>query len=204
MNNKRLRIFRPLYGFMAALSFATPACAQEHSQPTELKSQKTESMNTAKAVFASGCFWGTEYYFKRQEGVLETTVGYIGGNVDRPTYKQVCTGTTGHYEATMIEYDPLKVDYETLARLFFETHDPNQQDGQGPDIGPQYRSAIFYSNESEKAIAEKLIGLLKAKGNSVATAVLPTAQFWPAEDYHQDYYDTKGGRPYCHKYTPRF
>ncbi len=190
--------------FVALLAFTAPACAQQSPKAAEDLTLKNESMNTAQAVYATGCFWGTEYYFKRQEGVLSTTVGYIGGEVPNPSYKQVCTGTTGHYEATLVEYDPSKVDYETLARLFFETHDPNQQDGQGPDIGPQYRSAIFYSNDAEKATAEKLIGLLRAKGNDVATVLLPTSKFWAAEDYHQDYYDTKGGRPYCHKYTPRF
>ncbi len=159
---------------------------------------------TKRAVFASGCFWGTEYYMKRIDGVISTTVGYTGGSVENPTYKEVCTGRTGHYEAIEIQYDPSKVDYETLARTFFETHDPTQANGQGPDIGSQYRSAIFYSSNDEKAIAEMLIALLEAKGISVATAVLESAKFWPAENYHQDYYDIKGGTPYCHKYTKRF
>ncbi|MBI1316958.1 peptide-methionine (S)-S-oxide reductase MsrA [bacterium] len=186
--------------------FSLASCAQSHPAPEPISTlnSNTVSEQRATAVFASGCFWGTEYYFKRQPGVVSTTVGYIGGQVDHPTYKQVCTGTTGHYEATLVEYDPTQVDYETLARLFFETHDPNQQNGQGPDIGPQYRSAIFYTNDAEKATAEKLIRLLRAKGNAVATVLLPSSRFWPAEDYHQDYYDEKGGRPYCHKYTPRF
>jgi peptide methionine sulfoxide reductase msrA/msrB len=159
---------------------------------------------TKKAVFASGCFWGTEYYMKRIDGVISTTVGYTGGSVENPTYKEVCTGRTGHYEAIEIVYDPSKVNYETLARTFFETHDPTQMNGQGPDIGSQYRSAIFYSSNEEKQISEQLIALLEAKGNRIATVVLELDVFWSAEEYHQDYYDIKGGTPYCHKYTKRF
>jgi len=169
---------------------------------------KSKEMNdTAEihyAVFASGCFWGTEYYMKRIEGVVSTTVGYTGGEVKNPSYREVCTGRTGHYEATRVGYDPKQTDFETLARMFFETHDPTQANGQGPDIGPQYRSAIFYANDEERKTAEKLIGLLEEKGYRIATAVLPVQTFYDAEGYHQDYYDQKGGRPYCHKYTERF
>jgi methionine-S-sulfoxide reductase len=131
-------------------------------------------------------------------------VGYTGGHVENPSYREVCTGTTGHYEAIEIVYDPSKITYEALAILFFETHDPTQSNGQGPDIGPQYRSAIFYQNQTEKETAEKLIHILEGKGYDIATAVLPSATFYVAEDYHQDYYDNKGGTPYCHKYTKRF
>lgn len=160
--------------------------------------------NTTSAVFASGCFWGTEYYLKRAKGVLSTTVGYTGGHVDKPTYRQVCTGTTGHFEAILVEYDPAVISYEELTKLFFETHDPTQADGQGPDIGSQYRSAIFYASEEEKATAEKLIRILREKGYDVQTFLLPRATFWEAEDYHQDYYDEKGGTPYCHAYKAKF
>lgn len=183
--------------------FSLTACGQSTNTTSTPKNPMNNS-NTQSAIFASGCFWGTEYYMKRIEGVVATTVGYTGGAVENPSYKQVCTGTTGHYEAVKVEYDPAQTDYETLARMFFETHDPTQTNGQGPDIGPQYRSAIFYSNQEEKAIAEKLIALLEEKGLRIATAVLPAAVFYDAEDYHQDYYDEKGGRPYCHKYRPLF
>lgn len=162
------------------------------------------SEETAVAIYASGCFWGTEYYMKRQEGVISTTVGYTGGHVDNPTYREVCSKTTGHYEAVKVEYDPSKVTYEELTRLFFETHDPTQANGQGPDIGPQYRSAIFVANESEREIAENLIGILEAKGLDIATEVKDAATFWDAEGYHQDYYDNKGGTPYCHGYRKLF
>lgn len=156
------------------------------------------------AIFASGCFWGTEYYFKRAKGVLETSVGYIGGEKENPTYREVCSGGTGHAEATLVHYDPDVISYEALARLFFETHDPTQKDGQGPDIGHQYRSAVFYNTEAEKEIIEKLIAELEAKSYGIATEVVPATKFWMAEDYHQDYYDMKGGTPYCHAYTKRF
>lgn len=174
------------------------SCAQ--NQTKEYKPME----NTATAIYASGCFWGTEYYMKRAKGVLATTVGYTGGHVDHPSYKQVCTGTTGHFEAILVEYNPAEISYEELTKLFFETHDPTQANGQGPDIGPQYRSALFYQSEEEKATAEALIATLKSKGYDVVTFVLPRATFWAAEDYHQDYYDNKGGTPYCHAYKKKF
>jgi len=156
------------------------------------------------AVFASGCFWGTEYYLQKEKGVIVTTVGYTGGNISNPDYKQVCTGTTGHYEAVEVVFNPSVISYEQLTKIFFETHDPTQKDGQGPDIGPQYRSAIFYRNEQQKQIALELINILERKGLKIATTVLPTSTFWPAENYHQDYYLNNGKRPYCHSYTKRF
>jgi len=157
-----------------------------------------------KAIFASGCFWGTEYQLQKLDGVISTSVGYIGGFVPNPTYKQVCTGTTGHAEAVEVVYDQKKVSYETLARLFFETHDPTQVDRQGPDIGTQYRSEIFYLSEDQKTTAEKLIGLLEKKGLDVATELTPASEFYSGEDYHQDYYIKSGGTPYCHSYKKRF
>jgi len=159
---------------------------------------------TARAIFASGCFWGTEYHLSKVDGVISTTVGYIGGHKENPTYKEVCEGTTGHAEATEVIYDPAKVSYEELARLFFETHDPTQLNRQGPDIGLQYRSGIFYLDDEQKAVADKLIGLLKNKGYDVVTEVTEATTFWEAEDYHQDYYDHKGTLPYCHVYEKKF
>ena len=159
---------------------------------------------TEKAIFASGCFWGTEYHLSKVDGVISTTVGYTGGKMDEPTYEEVCTGKTGHAEATEVIYDPSKVSYEKLAKLFFETHDPSQIDRQGPDVGTQYRSGIFYLNPDQKEIAEKLIAALKGKGLDVATEVTMATTFWNAENYHQDYYDHKGTTPYCHIYTKRF
>lgn len=163
---------------------------------------KTESHDTA--LFASGCFWGTEYYLKKAAGVIATQVGYTGGTVQNPSYKQVCTGTTGHYECVQVVFDPNIINYEELTKLFFETHNPEQTNGQGPDIGPQYRSAIFYANDSQKQTAQQLITILTQKGLKVATELKPATHFWPAEDYHQDYYAKTGGSPYCHIYRKLF
>lgn len=160
--------------------------------------------NNMTAYFASGCFWGTEYFFKKASGVKETTVGFMGGHINNPTYEQVCQKNTGHLETTEVVFDPSATNYEEMVKLFFETHDFTQTNGQGPDIGPQYMSCIFYSNAIEKAIAERYINLLTAKGYKVATMLRPASTFWPAENYHQDYYEHKGGTPYCHKYTKIF
>lgn len=156
------------------------------------------------AIFASGCFWGTEYFFEQAEGVISTQVGYIGGHKDNPTYREVCNHTTGHAEAVRVTFDPTKTDYETLTKLFFETHDPTQVNRQGPDIGDQYRTEIFYLNEEQQVIAEKLKQQLIDGGLKVATKVTKATTFWEGEDYHEHYYSNKGGTPYCHAYTKRF
>jgi peptide methionine sulfoxide reductase msrA/msrB len=159
---------------------------------------------TATAVFASGCFWGTQFYLQQAKGVLSTTVGFTGGRTASPTYEQVCSGTTGHAEAVQVIYDPALISYEELAKLFFETHDFTQVNRQGPDIGEQYRSEIFYGDEAQKQAAEKLIGILTAKGFKVATRLTPASEFWQAEDYHQLYYQKNGHQPYCHVYRKIF
>jgi len=164
---------------------------------------KTEA-KTEKAIFAGGCFWGVEYHFSKVNGVISATSGYTGGTTDNPSYKEVCTGKTGHAEAIEVEFDPSVVRYETLAKLFFEIHDPTQVNRQGPDIGTQYRSAIYYSNEEQKKVGEKLITQLKAKGYRVVTTVEKAKKFWQAENYHQDYYEKNGHKPYCHIYQKRF
>ncbi len=186
--------------------FALGLTACETSPATPVASTLNSQMDndTAVAVFASGCFWGTEYFMKRIEGVLSTSVGYTGGHVENPTYREVCAKNTGHYEAVKVEYDPNIVSYETLARWFFETHDPTQENGQGPDIGPQYRSAIFVQNEEQREVANELISILENQGLDIATEVKDGATFWPAELYHQDYYDLRGGTPYCHGYKKLF
>ena len=157
-----------------------------------------------KAVFAGGCFWGVEYYMQQLDGVKSVVSGYTGGRSENPSYEDVLYRHTGHYEAVEITFDPTEVDFETIAKRFFEIHDPTQKNGQGPDIGKQYRSAVFYQDEEQKIIAEKLIDLLEKKGLKVATRVLKAKNFYEAEDYHQDYYTRKGSLPYCHGYTKRF
>ena len=147
---------------------------------------------------------GVEYYLQKAPGVISVTSGFTGGHVKNPSYKEVCTGTTGHAEAVRIIYDPDKTSYEKLLKLFLEIHDPTQVGGQGPDIGDQYRSEIFYLNDEQKQIAEKDIAILKVKGFKVATAVTKASEFYQAEDYHQDYYFRNGKLPYCHVYTKRF
>lgn len=167
--------------------------------------QDTQQQPTsARAIFAGGCFWGVEYFFREAAGVLQTRVGYTGGKTQHPTYQQVCSGTTGHAEAIEVVYDPSRTNFEALARLFFETHDPTQVNRQGPDIGQQYRSAIFYVDDGQKAVSQRLIQELKQKGFNVATQLVKASTFWPAEEYHQDYYSKKNGRPYCHVYQKRF
>jgi peptide methionine sulfoxide reductase msrA/msrB len=158
----------------------------------------------ASAYFAGGCFWGTEYYFQQAEGVITTSVGYMGGSNDDPTYREVCDGGTGHAEAVEVVFDPSKTNFEQLARLFFEIHDPTQVDRQGPDVGDQYRSAVFYANDEQKRTSKSLIQLLKDKGYDVATELVKAESFWVAEDYHQDYYQKTGKTPYCHSYQKRF
>ncbi len=179
----------------------TRHCVNSISMIFEEDAVKT---STAKAIFAGGCFWGVEYYFQHAKGVISTSVGYTGGFKKNPTYKEVCSHTTGHIEAMEVTYDPSQTSYEELAKLFFEIHDPTQSNGQGNDIGPQYLSVIFYLDDNQKSISEKLISQLQLKGYKVATQLKKASKFWPAEDYHQQYYEKEGGVPYCHKRVSRF
>lgn len=156
------------------------------------------------AIFAGGCFWGVEHLMKNTDGVVSVECGFTGGHKPDPTYREVCSGTTGHAEAVRIVFDAEKVSYETLAKRFFEIHDPEQRGGQGPDLGEQYRSEIFYLSGEQKETAEKLVRILVSKGYDVATGITPASEFWPAEDYHQHYYETAGKEPYCHMYVKRF
>lgn len=163
-----------------------------------------EVQDTEEAIFACGCFWGVEYYFKRLPGVLKTQVGYCGGELDEPTYEEVCDGKTGHVEAIRVIYDPSRVSYEQIAMLFFEIHDFTQHNGQGPDIGPQYLSVAFYYDAQQQEIQKNLIDELQRNGYVVATTQKPVSVFWPAENYHQDYYEKTGKQPYCHRYVAKF
>ncbi len=163
-----------------------------------------ETDKIQKAYFAGGCFWGMEYYFQNEEGVIATRVGYMGGEAKNPSYEEVSGGKTGHAETLEITFDTQKTDFETLAKLFFEIHDPGQKNRQGPDVGKQYRSAIFYTNDKQKKTAESLIKILKEKGHKVKTELKKAGQFYEAEEYHQKYYEKNGGEPYCHVRIKKF
>jgi peptide-methionine (S)-S-oxide reductase len=154
----------------------------------------------AKATFAGGCFWCTEAVYEQMKGVKSATSGYIGGSVANPTYKDVCTGLTGHAEAVEIEYDPTVVPYEKLLEVFFATHDPTTLNRQGVDVGTQYRSGVFYHDDEQKRIAEEVIKRLdaaKVYRRKIVTEVTEASTFYPAEDYHQEYFANNPRQPYC-------
>jgi len=159
-----------------------------------------ERTNIKLATFGSGCFWCTQAIFKRLVGVEEVVSGYSGGLVENPTYEQVCTGNTGHAESIQIAYDPAKASYDELLEVFWKTHDPTTKDRQGYDVGPQYRSVIFYHSAEQKKLAESYRTKLDAEGiwdRPIVTEIEPFAKFWPAESYHQDYYDNNPAKSYC-------
>ncbi len=162
------------------------------------------SINNSFAYFAAGCFWGVEYYFKKQKGVKKVKSGYMGGHTTNPSYESICTGLTGHLELVKVQYDKNEISYETLTKLFFEIHDFTQTNGQGPDIGSQYLSAIFYDNSEEKNTALKLIDTLEGLDYQVATCLYELDSFYEAEAYHQDYYNRHQTMPYCHTYKKIF
>jgi len=147
-----------------------------------------KKQNLKQAFFAGGCFWRVEHMFKHKHGVISTSSGYMGGSLDNPTYKDVCHKDTGHMETVKLMYDPLEISYEELAKFFFEMHDPTQVNGQGLDFGSQYASAVFYEDEKEKTIINKLITILQDKGHKIVTKLIRAEKFWKAEDYHQNYY----------------
>lgn len=151
-----------------------------------------------KAVFAAGCFWGVQFYFDQVPGVTKTTVGYSGGHTKNPSYEEVCTHTTGHAEVVLLEFEPEKVSYETLLKQFFRMHDPTQLNRQGPDVGDSYRSAIFYFDDKQKTIAEKLKKEAQTNfNNPIVTEITPAGPFYEAEAYHQKFTE-RTGRGMCH------
>lgn len=170
----------------------------------DFQKKKDTAPTFKKAYFAGGCFWGVEYYLEKIDGVKEVTSGFMGGRVENPTYYDVVGKDTGHLETVEVLYDPSRVSYETLAKTFFEIHDPTQTDGQGPDIGSQYLSAIFVNSKEERETIARLIKVLEKKGLKVATKTMPSTAFYKAEAHHQNYYERKGSKPYCHRRVKRF
>ncbi|HKX13113.1 MAG TPA: peptide-methionine (S)-S-oxide reductase MsrA [bacterium] len=157
-------------------------------------------MSTQKAIFAAGCFWGVEEAFRSLPGVLDSVVGYTGGKTEDPTYKEVCTDRTGHAEAVLVEYDPEKISYDRLLEVFWANHDPTTKDRQGPDIGSQYRSAIYFFSPEQQQAAQASKQAMEASGKfrrPIVTEITPAATFYRAEDYHQRYLE-KRGLSHCH------
>jgi peptide-methionine (S)-S-oxide reductase len=171
---------------------------QTTTSPSAMTSQSNQ--NLALATFGSGCFWCTEAVFLNVEGVEKVVSGYTGGKVKNPTYKEVCSGLTGHAEVIQVTYDPAKISYVELLEIFWGTHDPTTLNKQGADEGTQYRSVIFYHSDEQKTIAEEYKKKLDASGafdNPVVTEITAASTFYPAEDYHQNYYNLNGSAPYC-------
>jgi peptide-methionine (S)-S-oxide reductase len=153
------------------------------------------AMTTAKATFGAGCFWGIEAAFRQIPGVVSTAVGYMGGTVEEPSYRKVCTGRTGHAEVVQVTYDPERLSYDDVLGVFWDNHDPTTRDRQGPDVGTQYRSAVFFHDDDQEKTARRAIEELEASGRfrrPIVTEVTAAATFWPAEDYHQQYLEKRG------------
>lgn len=173
---------------------------ETHADNNEKIKKDNDMMNYKTATFGAGCFWGVEANFQELKGVVTTEVGFMGGHTENPSYKDVCYTETGHAEVVHLKYDPNVISYQELVKKFFEMHDPTQLNRQGPDVGDQYRSVIFYYDDDQKAIAEsslKKIEAAKVFSRPLATQVVKAGQFYTAEDYHQDYYKNKGIAPSC-------
>lgn len=193
------------YLFFLWLSLFQFCCAATESPKNEPMDQHkipqiSEELITDTATFGEGCFWCTEAFFQRIDGVLQVLSGYGGGHLENPTYEQVCDKNTGHIELCRIVYDPTKVTYDELLEVFWKTHDPTTMDRQGDDIGPQYRSAIYYHNSAQQQKAVKYRAALDKSGawvNPIVTIIEPLKNFYPAENYHQDYYNANKNQGYC-------
>ncbi len=209
---RRIHILNTIIGSSVELTLILTACLEEfvmdkkhyNNSLSLIFAPNKKDPDKAKAYFAGGCFWGVEHLFKHKDGVTSAISGFMGGSTANPSYQDVTQGKTGHLEVVEVTYDLAKVSYEKLVKFFFEIHDPTQTNGQGPDIGEQYLSTIFYEKDDEKKIVQKLINILKTKGNKIVTKVLPAQTFWKAEEYHQNYYDKKKQQPYCHVYMKKF
>lgn len=181
------------------------SCAQIENRKKIMSDEMNLSLpgtvKTETATFGTGCFWCTEAIFQQLDGVLKVTSGYSGGQVDNPTYKQVCEGNTGHAEVIQVIYDSEKIAYDDLLKAFWQSHDPTTLNRQGNDVGTQYRSVIFYHNDEQKNKAEQYKAALdksKAYDKPIVTEISPFSKFYVAENYHQDYYNNNGAQPYCY------
>lgn len=193
------------YIIVLSLLMAIGGCYKRGLPMADEQDQKADSradeVSGETATFAGGCFWGVEYIFGQVPGVKTAEVGFMGGRTDNPTYKQVCYTDTNHAEVVQLRYDPEQISYEKLVKVFFKIHDPTTLNRQGPDVGTQYRSAIFYHNDRQKQIAEKVKTAFDASGQfkkTIVTEITPALRFWKAEDYHQDYFKKNPNHPACH------
>ena len=198
-----------LFAILLAIRCGKPLSSREETQSVDAsravgsgieEKHMDGKTNSRLATFGSGCFWCTEAIFMRLTGVEEVISGYSGGSVENPTYEQVSTGNTGHAESIQITYDPAKVSYDDLLEVFWKTHDPTTKDRQGYDIGPQYRSVVFYHDAEQKKLAESYKNKLEDEGiwnRPIVTEIEAFTKFWPAESYHQDYYDNNPTKRYC-------
>lgn len=206
----KLSMLKSALGLLVLTTTGLFSCAQQPSAPSEKESTKKKeiTMSTAStsgktdtATLANGCFWCTEAIFEQLDGVISAVSGYTGGQTENPTYKEVCTGETGHAEALQIVYDPAKISFDELLEVFWETHDPTTLNRQGNDIGTQYRSGVFYHNQEQKEKAEKYKAELDKSGafdKPIVTEITPFTTFYPAENYHQEYFENnENTNPYC-------
>lgn len=193
----RMSLFAPLVCLVGVTSSYSDSAISTAAVGTE---KPKETRMSEKATFAAGCFWGVEATFRQLKGVLSTQVGYTGGDIASPTYKQVCADTTGHAEAVEVTFDPASISYDDLLKVFWENHDPTQVNRQGPDFGTQYRTAIFYHTPEQKRLAEQSKRTLDEShrfSKPIATNIVPATEFWRAEEYHQQYLE-KRGLSTCH------
>lgn len=193
---------KAIHLILASLFFLT-ACGQQKSkkQISSTPVSKSKSMHTEIITLGNGCFWCTEAIFQQVKGVTKVTSGYSGGHVENPSYEEVCEKTTGHAEVLQVEFDTTEVTIDEILEIFWQTHDPTTLNRQGNDVGPQYRSVVFYHNAHQKERAEyfkKKLDESGAFGNPIVTAIEPYTNFYVAENYHQDYYNKNGNQPYCY------
>jgi peptide-methionine (S)-S-oxide reductase len=182
------------------LSIIQVSCGQKTNKPETTMTNEKSGQNTEFATFGSGCFWCTEAVFQNLKGVLKVESGYTGGKVKNPTYKEICSGLTGHAEVIRLEYDPAVITYPELLEVFWKTHDPTTLNKQGADVGTQYRSAIFFHSEEQRKLAEEYKKKLDDSGafsDPIVTEITAAPVFYKAEDYHQNYYNLNGKAPYC-------